>query len=168
MRISSTLSLLACTIGFLSLLTPVTNIEDYVITWIDLHESPPLWIFIAATFLVAAHDIKWLDGINFIRKSNNKIIRAFLIFVAIGMAFALELSTHVALSGNMYWTNSLLFRLPPNQYVIDKLMIGYHLIKLCRLILIFSFFEAIIEKSPRKLEIHFDKDYKETLYDKQP
>jgi len=168
MRISSSLSLLASTIGFLSLLTPVTNIEDYVITWIDLHESPPLWIFCAATFIVAAQDIQWFDGINFLRKTNNKIIRAFLIFVAIGMAFALELSTHVALTGQMYWTRSILFLLPQDPHITNNVMIGYHLIKLCRLILIFAFLEAIVEKSPRKLEIHLEKDYEESLYKKQP
>ncbi len=168
MRISSSLSLLASTIGFLSLLTPVTNLEDYVITWIDLHESPPLWIFVAATFIVAAQDIQWFEGIEFLRKSNNKIIRAFLIFVAIGMAFALELSTHVFLTDQMYWTRSIFFLLPQNQFLTSKLMIGYHLIKLCRLILIFAFLEAIVEKSPKRLEIHWEKDYQESLYEKQP
>ena len=124
MRISSSLSLLACTIGFLSLLTPVTNIEDYVITWIDLHESPPLWIFVAATFIVAAQDIQWFDGIPFLKKTNNKIIRVLLIFVAIGMAFALELSTHVALTGQMYWQRSILFLIPSSRRVCYNLRKG--------------------------------------------
>ncbi|MHA1447726.1 MAG: hypothetical protein ACTSSN_13615, partial [Candidatus Heimdallarchaeaceae archaeon] len=71
MRLSSSLSLVASLTAFLSLLTPVFfDTEGYALTWIDIQESPPLWIFVIATFIVASHDIKWFEGMKFIRKSD--------------------------------------------------------------------------------------------------
>ena len=167
MRISSSLALLTFTISFLSVLmptsmvcpTPVNSIEEcpevsYAITWIDLHESPPLWILLATTLIVAMHDMKWFEGIKFIRRSDNRVFRAFLILIAIGMTFAMELSVNVALTANTefrgtYWDQSILFKMPDVYLISNFVKIAYYLIRLCRLILVFTFFVAILEKSLR-------------------
>ena len=164
MRLSSSLSLLACTLGFLSLLLPVCiSSSNYVLTWIDLHESPPLWFYVVATFWVAAQDIGFLDGIPFIRKSDHRIIRALLIAVAIAMSYSLEISANVNISAVPYWYQSLLFQVPSNAYIEDRIRIGYHVIRLCRLILIFGFLEALIEKNPRKSRLQMQEDVEEKL-----
>ena len=68
MRLSSSLALLVFGIAFLSLLTPVMyDGEGYALNWIDLHESPPLWILLASILLVALHDMSLFYGIKFIR-----------------------------------------------------------------------------------------------------
>ena len=96
MRLSSALSFLACIMGFLSLLLPVAiSGTNYALTWIDLHESPPLWFYVAATFWVAAQDIGFLDGIAFIRRTDYRIFRALLIAVANNYQGALMAPTEV-------------------------------------------------------------------------
>ena len=183
MRLSSSMSLLACITGFLSLMTPVFyDTEGYALTWIDIQESPPLWIYVVVTFIVAAHDIKWFEGLKFIRKSDLRLFRLFLIFVAILMAFAMELAVNVRLTPHMFWEQTLFFKLPYRssvmvQYdilyysfqkaiietVIFRASIGYHLMRLCRLILIFTFLFAILEKSPRKSRIRTEKIYRDYI-----
>ena len=164
MRLSSSLSLLACIMGFLSLLLPVAiSGTEYVLTWIDLHESPPLWFFVVATFWVAAQDIGFLDGIAFIRTTAYRIFRALLIAVAIAMSYSLEVSVNVNISAVPYWYQSLLFQVPSNGFIEDRIRIGYHVIRLCRLILIFGFLEALIEKNPRKTRIRMQDDAQESV-----
>lgn len=164
MRLSSSLSLLACALGFLSLLLPVAiSGTEYVLTWIDLHESPPLWFYVAATFWVAAHDIEFLDGITFIRKSDYKLFRAVLIAVAIVMSYSLEISVNVNISATPYWYQSLMFQIPSNAFIEDRIRIGYHVIRLCRLILIFGFLESLIEKNPKKSRMKMQNEVEATL-----
>ncbi len=182
------MSLVACITGFLSLVTPVFfDTEGYALTWIDIQESPPLWIYVIVTFIVAMHDIKWFDGIKFIRKSDFRAFRLVLIFIAILMAFAMELAVNVRLTPYIFWEQSLFFRLPYRstvmlQYdvlyysfqkaivetVIFRASIGYHLIRLCRLVLIFTFLFTIFEKSPRKTRIAIDEVYQNYLEKSQP
>lgn len=188
MRLSSSLSLVACLTAFLSLLTPVFfDTEGYALTWIDIQESPPLWIFIIATFIVAAHDIKWFEGMKFIRKSDFRLFRLLLVLIAFLMAFAMELSVNVRLTPYIFWQQSLFFQLPYRstvmlQYnilyygfqkaivetVIFRASIGYHLIRLCRLILIFVFIFTILEKSPRKSRITTEQVYRDYLEKSPP
>ncbi|MCG3221280.1 MAG: hypothetical protein H7641_07865 [Candidatus Heimdallarchaeota archaeon] len=164
MRLSSSLSLLACILGFLSLLLPVAiSGTDYVLTWIDLHESPPLWFYVVATFWVAAQDIGFLDGLAFIRKTDYRIFRALLIAVAIAMSYSLELSVNVNISADTYWYQSLLFQVPSNAFIEDRIRIGYHVIRLCRLILIFGFLEALLERNPRKTRLKIQDDVQESV-----
>ena len=164
MRLSSSLSLLACIMGFLSLLLPVAiSGTDYVLTWIDLHESPPLWFYVAATFWVAAQDIGFLDGIPFIKRTDYRIFRALLIAVAIAMSYSLEVSVNVNISATPYWYQSLLFQVPSNGFIEDRIRIGYHVIRLCRLILIFGFLEALIEKNPRKTRLKMQDNALESV-----
>ena len=159
MRLSSSLSFISFTIAFLSLLSPVILIEDYVSTWIDLSESPPLWIFLACTLIVATHDVKWLEGIKIIRRTDIRWIRLILIAIAIGMSFALELSVNVFLTDTTYWNQSILFMVPEDTIIIESVKIGYHLIRLCRLLSIFCFLEAIIERNPKKSRVELEKVY---------
>ena len=63
MRISSKLSILAFIVGFLTIFMPVYFQDRYALTWLDIQESPPLWIYLIATMWVAAHDIGFLNGI---------------------------------------------------------------------------------------------------------
>jgi len=187
MRLSSSLSLIACVTGFLSLLTPVFfDTEGYALTWIDIQESPPLWIYIIVTFIVAAHDVKWFEGMKFIRTSDFRAFRVLLIFIAILMAFAMELAVNVRLTPYIFWQQSLFFKLPYRstimlQYnilyysfqkaiietVIFRASIGYHLIRLCRLILVFTFLITFFEKSPRKSRIKIEEIYKNYLEESQ-
>jgi len=132
---------------------PAAIIEDWVVTWIDLHESPPLWIFVAATFIVAAHDVKWFEGIAFLRRTDNKVFRALLILIAIGMSYAMEVSVNVHVSHQPFYYQSLLFQIPSNIFIEEQIRIGYHLIRLCRLVLMFNFFLALIEKDPKKVRL---------------
>ncbi|NPD87643.1 MAG: hypothetical protein HGN29_02900 [Asgard group archaeon] len=164
MRLSSALSLLACIMGFLSLLLPVLiSGTDYVLTWIDLQESPPLWFYVAATFWVAAQDIGLLNGITFIRRTDYRIFRAMLIAIAIAMSYSLEISVNVNISATPYWYQSLLFQVPSNAFIEDRIRIGYHVIRLCRLILIFGFLEALIEKNPRRTRQKMHKEVHESV-----
>ena len=159
MRLSSSITLISFIIAFLSLLTPVILIEDYVSTWIDLSESPPLWIFLVCTLIVTTHDVKWLGGIKFIRRTDTRWLRVILILIAIGMSFAMELSVNVFLSETTYWEQSILFIVPEDAVIIESIRIGYHLIRLCRLLLIFCLIEASIERNPRKSRIELEKVY---------
>ncbi len=188
MRLSSSLSLVASLTAFLSLLTPVFfDKQGYALTWIDIQESPPLWIFVIATFLVASHDIKWFEGMKFIRKSDFRSFRLVLVLIGFLMAFAMELSVNVRLTPYIFWQQSLFFQLPYRstvmlQYnilyysfqkaivetVIFRASIGYHLIRLCRLILIFVFIFTILEKSPRKSRIQTEQVYRDYLEKSQP
>jgi len=164
MRLSSSLSLLACTLGFLSLLLPVAiSGTNYVLTWIDLHESPPLWFYVAATFWVAAQDIGFLDGITFIRKTDYRLFRALLLAIAIAMSYSLEVSVNVHIAATPYWYQSLIFQVPSNGFIEDRIRIGYHVIRLCRLILLFGFLEALIEKNPRKSRLKMQEDADKVL-----
>jgi hypothetical protein len=135
---------------------------DYVLTWIDLHESPPLWFYVAATFWVAAQDIGFLDGIAFIKRTDYRIFRALLIAVAIAMSYSLEVSVNVHISSTPYWYQSLLFQVPSNGFIEDRIRIGYHVIRLCRLILLFGFLEALIERNPRKTRIKMQEELQES------
>ncbi len=159
MRLSSSLSFISCIIAFLSLLSPVILIEDYVSTWIDLSESPPLWIFLTCTLIVTTHDVKWLEGIKVIRRTDLKWIRLILIAIAIAMSYSMELSVNVFLTEATYWEQSILFIVPEDTVIIESIRIGYHLIRLCRLLLIFCFLEAIIERNPRKSRVELEKVY---------
>lgn len=159
MRLSSSLSLISCLVAFLSLLTPVILIEDYVSTWIDLSESPPLWIFLACTLIVSTHDMKWLEGIRVIRRTDLRLLRLILIAIAIGMSFSMELSVNVFLTDITYWERSILFIVPEDTVILESVKIGYHLIRLCRLLLIFCFLEAIIERNPKKSRVELEKVY---------
>ena len=164
MRLSSSLSLLVFTLAFVSVLTPAMyDTEGFAINWIDLHESPPLWILLAAVLLVGLHDVKLLSGINFLKSSNSRIIRLLLIAVAVGMSYAMELSVNYHLSANTFWTESIIFLIPPSAVVRDSIGIGYHLIRLCRVILLFGFLEALFEKDPMKGRVHVEKLYKDSF-----
>ncbi|MHA1198430.1 MAG: hypothetical protein ACTSQF_03665 [Candidatus Heimdallarchaeaceae archaeon] len=189
MRVSSSLSLLACLIGFLTLLIPVLySTGGYALTWMDIQETPPLWIFMAATLIVAAHDISWLEGIKFVRKSDIRVFRIILIAIAIGMAYAMELSVNVRLTYQTFWQSALYFDIPNETNVLMEYSIlyynmqivqvtditfkstlvssvfsptshifvfqsfaglGYHLMRACRVILIFAFISAFLERSLR-------------------
>ncbi len=188
MRLSSSLSLVACMTAFLSLLTPVFfDTQGYAQTWIDIQESPPLWIFVVVTFIVAAHDIKWFEGMKFIRKSDFRPFRLLLVIIGFLMAYAMELSVNVRLTPYIFWQQSLFFQLPFSstvmlQYnilyygfqkaivetVIFRASIGYHLIRLCRLILVFVFVFTILERSPRKSRITTEQVYRDYLEKSQP
>ncbi len=159
MRLSSSLSFLSFVIAFLSLLSPVLLIEDYVSTWIDLSESPPLWIFLTCTLIVTTHDVKWLEGIKVIRRTDLRWIRLILIVIAIGMSFAMELSVNVFLTDTTYWEQSILFMVPEDTIIVESVKIGYHLIRLCRLLSIFCFLEALIERNPNKRRVELEKIY---------
>ena len=163
MRLSSSLSILTCIISFLSILTPVAIIDDYAITWIDLHESPPLWILIAATFFVTAHDIKWLEGIKFIRKSDFRWLRFLLLVTAIVMSYALEISVNLELTSAPYWMISLMFKIPSSESLILQARIGYYLIRLCRLTLIFAAILSLIEPNPKKERMSITGKYTEIV-----
>ncbi|MFW9852945.1 MAG: hypothetical protein ACFFDS_08380 [Candidatus Thorarchaeota archaeon] len=161
MRLASSLSLISLIIAFISLLSPVILIEDYVSTWIDLSESPPLWIFLTCTLIVTTHDVKWLEGIKVIRRTDLRWIRLILIIIAFSMSFSLELSVNVFLTDTTYWGQSILFKIPDDTIIVESVKIGYHLIRLCRLLSIFCFLEALIERNPRKKRIELEKVYAE-------
>ncbi len=193
MRISSSLSLLACTIGFLTLLIPVLyDNQGFALTWMDIQETPPLWIFIFTTLIIAAHDIKWVDGIKFIRKSDVRLFRIVLIAIAIVMAYAMELSVNVKLTNDTFWQSAIYFDVPnetnvlleysvlyydmkivrvfditfntelvysvfsPTNHVLifkNFAGLGYHLMRACRLILIFALISSFLERSLRISQI---------------
>ncbi len=164
MRLSSSLSLLVFTLAFLSVLTPAMyDSEGFALNWIDIHESPVLWILLAATMLVGLHDVELLYGIKFLRSSNSRILRILLIAVAVGMSYAMELSVNYHLSGLTFWTGSIIFRFPANASIHDGIGIGYHLVRLCRIILLFGLLEALIEKDPKKGSIHIEKLYEDSF-----
>ena len=164
MRLSSSLSLLVFTLAFISVLTPAMyDTEGFALNWIDLHESPPLWILLAATMLVGLQDVELLSGIQFLRRSNSRIVRILLIAIAIGMSYAMELSVNFHLSASTFWTESIIFLVPASTAVRDFIGIGYHLIRLCRVILLFGFLEALIEKNPMKGRVHIEKLYADSF-----
>lgn len=193
MRLSSSLSLLVFILAFISVLTPAMyDTEGFAVNWIDLHESPPLWILLAATLLVGLHDVELLSGIKFLTSSNSRIIRLVLIAIAIGMSYAMELSVNYHLSSSTFWTESIIFQVPARFNYIqiqdligigyhgfeiqdligignhgfaiqDLIGIGYHLIRLCRVILLFGFLEALIEKNPLKGRVHIEKLYEDSF-----
>lgn len=127
MRVSSALSLLACVLGFITLLIPVlySNL-GYALSWMDIQETPPLWIFLGVTLIVVAHDFSWLEGLKFIRKSDLRIIRIILIAIAIGMAYAMELSVNVRLTSQTYWQSALYFDIPNESKVLFEYNILYY------------------------------------------
>lgn len=164
MRLSSSLSLLVFTLAFISVLTPAMyDSEGFAVNWIDLHESPPLWILLAATLLVGLQDVELLSGIKFLTSSNSRIVRLILIAVAMGMSYAMELSVNYHSSNLTFWTESIIFIIPDVSEVRDVIGIGYHLIRLCRVILLFGFLEALIEKNPMKGRVHVEKLYKDSF-----
>ncbi|MBY8999767.1 MAG: hypothetical protein KGD64_02530 [Candidatus Heimdallarchaeota archaeon] len=164
MRLSSSLSILVFTLAFLSVLTPAMyDSEGYAVNWIDLHESPPLWILLAATLIVGLHDVELLSGIRFLRNSNSKIVRLVLVAIAVGMSYAMELSVNFHLSASTHWTQSIIFLIPTSTIVSEGIGIGYHLIRLCRVILLFGFFEALIEKNPKKDKVYIEQLYKDSF-----
>ncbi len=164
MRLSSSLSLLVFILAFISVLTPAMyDSEGFAVNWIDLHESPPLWILLAATLLVGLQDVELLSGIKFLTSSNSRIVRLVLIAIAIGMSYAMELSVNFHLSSSTFWNESIIFLIPVSTVVRDSIGIGYHLIRLCRVILLFGFLEAIIEKNPMKGRVHIEKLYKDSF-----
>ncbi|MHA1685528.1 MAG: hypothetical protein ACTSYD_03870 [Candidatus Heimdallarchaeaceae archaeon] len=167
MRLSSKLALLVCIIGFLSTFMPALYVEKSAWTWIDLHESPPLWFYLIASFIVAAHDMEFFQGIPFIYKSNTRIVRVLLLIVALLMAYALELSVNVSITGDTYWRYSILFRLPPDLDILQGIAIGYHLIRTCRIILLFATLEALIEKDTKKIYVHREDIIREQVF-KEP
>ncbi|MCK5305298.1 MAG: hypothetical protein KAJ72_08605 [Candidatus Heimdallarchaeota archaeon] len=164
MRLSSSLSLLVFTLAFISVLTPAMyDSEGFAINWIDLHESPPLWILLAATVLVGLQDAELLSGIKFLKSSNNRIVRLILIAIALGMSYAMELSVNFHLSANTFWNESIVFLVPASTVIRDSIGIGYHLIRLCRVILLFGFLEALIERNPMKGRVHVEKLYEDSF-----
>jgi len=163
MRLSSKLALMVCTIGFLSLFTPALFIEDRAMSWVDIHESPPLWFYVAASFIVSAHDMEIFDGIDFIRKSNRKLTRIILLIITFLMAYAMELSVNVNISGSTHWKTSLFFGIPVFSTNARKIGIGYHLIRLARLIVSFTILDEIIERNPRRLRFEIQKLYKKIM-----
>ena len=168
MRISSSLSVLVFTLAFISLLTPAMYDEEgYAENWIDLHESPPLWFLLAATIIVAFHDMGLFRGIKFIRTSNSRIVRIILLAIAFGMSFAMELSVNFHLSAETYWKHAIFFLIPSTETIRNSIGIGYHLIRLCRVILIFGTIEALIEKDPMKSKVHLDKLYEDSFTKKE-
>ncbi|MHA1303007.1 MAG: hypothetical protein ACTSQE_13745 [Candidatus Heimdallarchaeaceae archaeon] len=172
MRLSSLFAIIASAIGFLSVLTPACFYiggpdpgDIIALSWIELHESPVLWIYLAATVIVAAHDIEWLDGIEFLRKSNIKLIRVLLLLVGVLMAFSLELSVNVYYSqGPTYWEQSLFFKVPEQPLIQKYASVGYHLIRVCRLILmvaiILAIFDQYTPKYYRNLALKVREQYK--------
>ena len=164
MRLSSSLSLLVFTLAFLSVLTPsMYDSEGFAVNWVDLHESPPLWILLAATLIVGLHDIELLSGIRFLKSSNSRILRLILIAIAVGMSYAMELSVNFHLSSSTHWTQSIIFLVPSSTVVRESIGIGYHIIRLCRVILLFGFLEALIEKNPVKDKIYIKKLYQDSF-----
>lgn len=164
MRISSKLSILAFIVGFLTIFMPVYFQDRYALTWLDIQESPPLWIYLVATMWVAAHDIGFLNGINLIKKSNTRVVRVLLLAIAISMAYSLELSVNVWLSeGNTFWAESLRF-LIPTEHIQNKVSLGYHVIRLCRILLIFTLLFSLIEKPSHKQFEHSDKKISEKVF----
>lgn len=166
MRLSSKLALFACILGFLSTFTPALYVEKSAWTWIDLHESPPLWFYLLASFIVAAHDMEVFQGINFISKTNARITRVLLLIVALLMSYALELSVNVALSGDTLWRYSIFFKLPDNYDVLKGIAIGYHIVRTCRIILLFATLTAIIERDTRKY-IFYESNIREKVFKEQ-
>ena len=131
MRVSSSLSLLACILGFLTLLMPVLySTLGYAQTWMDIQETPPLWIYIGVTLIVAAHDMSWLEGIKFIRNTDLRVVRIILIAVAIGMAYAMELAVNVKLTYDTYWQSALYFDIPNESEVLFEYSILYYDIRI--------------------------------------
>ncbi len=164
MRLSSSLSLLVFALAFISVLTPAMyDSEGYALNWIDIHESPVMWILLAATVLVGLHDVELLSGIKFLSSSNSRILRLLLIAVAVFMSYFLELSVNFHLSGLTFWSGSILFRFPSNALIHNGIGLGYHLVRLCRIILLFGFLEAFIEKDPKKGRVHIEKLYKDSF-----
>jgi len=164
MRLSSSLSFLVFILAFVSVLTPAMyDSEGFAINWIDLHESPPLWFLLAATLLVGLQDVELLSGIKFLKSLNSRIVRILLIAVAIGMSYAMELSVNYHLSASTFWTESIIFKVPVSTLVRDSIGIGYHLIRLCRVILLFGFLESLIEKDPMKGRVHIEKLYEDSF-----
>jgi ABC-type Fe3+ transport system permease subunit len=165
MRLSSSLSLLVFILAFISVLTPALyDSEGFALNWIDIHESPVLWILLAATMIVGLQDVELLNGIKFLRSSNSRVIRLLLIAVAVFMSYFMELSVNIHLSGtSTYYLGSMIFRFPANALIHDGIGIGYHLIRLCRIILLFGFLEALIEKDPKKGSVHIEKLYEDSF-----
>ena len=172
MRLSSTLALISMVIGFLSVLTPACFYLGYgtspdqvlAMSWIELQESPVLWIYLAVTFIVGAHDIEILQGIDFIRKSNIKILRTILLIIGVLMAFSLELSVNVYYSeGPTFWKESLFFQIPDHELIQEFASIGYFLIRICRLILtiavVLSIFDIYTPSYYRKLALDAREEY---------
>jgi len=150
MRISSKLSILAFIVGFLTIFMPIYFLNEYALTWLDIQESPPLWIYLAATIWVGAHDIGLFNSINLIKKSNTRVVRVLLLALAIAMAYSLELSVNVWLSeGNTFWVESLRFIIP-TEHIQNTVSLGYHVIRLCRMLLIFTLLFSFIEKPTHK------------------
>ena len=164
MRLSSKLALLVCIIGFLSTFMPALYVEKSAWTWIDLHESPPLWFYLIASFMVAAHDMELFQGIPFISRSNTRLVRVLLLIIALLMAYALELSVNVSITGDTYWRYSIAFRLPPDLDILRGIAIGYHLIRTCRIILLFTTIEALIEKNPKKIYVYKESTVREKVF----
>lgn len=157
MRISSKLSILAFIVGFLTIFMPVFFQDRYALTWLDIQESPPLWIYMVATMWVGAHDIGLFNGIVFVKKSNTRVVRILLLGLAIAMAYSLELSVNVWLSeGNTFWAESLRF-LIPTEHLKNTVSLGYHIIRLCRILLIFTLLFSFIEKPSHKQFEQTDK-----------
>ena len=164
MRLSSSLSLLVFALAFISVLTPAMyDAEGYALNWIDIHESPVMWILLAATVIVGLHDVELLSGIKFLSTSNSRILRLLLIAVAVFMSYFLELSVNFHLSGLTFWSGSIIFRFPANALIQNGIGLGYHLVRLCRIILLFGFFEAFIEKDPKKGRVHIEKLYEDSF-----
>ncbi len=131
MRVSSSLSLLACIIGFFTLLMPVLYTKTgYAQTWIDIQQSPPLWIFIGATLIVAAHDINWLEGIKFIRRSDIRVFRILLLVIAIGLSYTMELAVNVKLTSQTFWQSAIYFDIPNETKILMDYSILYYNIQI--------------------------------------
>ena len=164
MRISSKLSILAFIVGFLTIFMPIYFQNEYALTWLDIQESPPLWIYLAATIWVGAHDIGLFNGINLIKKSNTRVVRVLLLTLAIAMAYSLELSVNVWLSeGNTFWAESLRFIIP-TEHIQNTVSLGYHMIRLCRMLLIFTLLFSFIEKPTHKQFELSDKKISEKVF----
>ena len=119
--------MLACILGFITLLIPVLYDNlGYALTWMDIQETPPLWIFLVATFLVSAHDIEWLEGIKFIRKTDIRLFRIAMIALAIAMAYAMELSVNVQLTTKTFWQSAIYFDVPNETNVLIEYNILYY------------------------------------------
>ena len=135
MRISSSLSLLASAIGFVTILLPVLYDNlGYALTWLDIQQSPPLWIFIFVTLMVAAHDMGWLNGIKFIRKSDIRIVRILLLAVGIGLSYTMELAVNLKLTDQTFWQSAIFFDIPNETNVLFEYNILYYNIQLVQVI----------------------------------
>ncbi len=173
MRLSSLFSTIALIIGFLSTLTPacfyIAGGPDNIIamSWIELQESPVLWIYLAALFIVMAQDIEVLNGIDFLRKSNMKFIRLLLLTIGFFMAFSLELSVNVYYSqGPTFWKEVLLLQRPSDPTIRHYASVAYYLMRICRIIILSAFILELFDRyTPnyyRKIAISARQSYTES------